>query len=53
MIDTEEDFIEHCKEVKVKAGRVSAVLVIVSIVVIGIIYGVFVPIVRAGVVGLP
>ena len=53
VIDSEEDFIEHCKEVKVKTARVSFVLVLVSLAVIAVIYGIFIPIVRAGVNGLP
>ncbi len=52
MIDTEDDFIEHVKEVKVKTKRVAFVMALASLVVIGIIYGIFIPIVRVGVNGL-
>ncbi len=53
MIDTEDDYIEHVEEVKLKTKRVAFVMAVASLVVIAIIYGIFIPIVRVGVTGLP
>jgi hypothetical protein len=53
VIDTEDDYIEHVEEVKLKTKRVAFVMAVASFVVIAIIYGIFIPIVRAGVTGLP